>query len=417
MRDRKRLLFVAEDVTLAQVVRLVTLARALDSKAYEIHFACARFPDFVFADTAFVPHVIDTLSPEAASRALQAGRRLYETSTLLRYIEAETRLIEQVRPDLVVGDFRLSLSTSAELMGVPSAALINAYWSPFARRESFPVPDHPIVRWFGEELTERYFPRALPSVFKHFASPVNAARKRHGLAEVGSLLEVLTHADYTLYPDDPVLTPVEGAPASHVFLGPVTWQPEAPELPLDALWPAEARTRPLIYATLGSSGDTGVLPVVLEALEQLPVRAVVATAGRSEPERVPPNVRIVDFARGADLARQARVVITNGGSASGYQALQEGTPVLGLPSNLDQYLATQAIVAAGAGLMVRARQATVHALAAALDRMLSDERMREVARAIAQRFRERDARTLFDAWVTSALASARSSDAGAQRQK
>jgi len=131
---KKRLLFVAENVTLAQVVRLVTLARGLPRDSYDVHFACSEFPALVFAATHFTQHRIDTLAPELAAKALQAGRRLYEKSTLLRYVGAETRLIDAVRPDLVIGDFRLSLSTSAELRGVPSAVLTNSYWSPFARR-------------------------------------------------------------------------------------------------------------------------------------------------------------------------------------------------------------------------------------------------------------------------------------------
>ena len=41
--SRRRVLFVAENVTLAQCVRLVTLARALDPQAYEVHFASSEF--------------------------------------------------------------------------------------------------------------------------------------------------------------------------------------------------------------------------------------------------------------------------------------------------------------------------------------------------------------------------------------
>ena len=50
---RPRILFVAEAVTLAQVVRLATLARGLDPARYEVHFASARFDELVFAGTAF----------------------------------------------------------------------------------------------------------------------------------------------------------------------------------------------------------------------------------------------------------------------------------------------------------------------------------------------------------------------------
>lgn len=404
---RRRILFVAENVTLAQCVRLVALSRALDPERYELHFASSEFPDLVFAGTPLIRHQITTLAPEAAARALETGRRLYETADLLRYIEAERQLIRQLRPSLVVGDFRLSLSTSAELERVPSAVLINAYWSPFALRESFPVPDHPIIGFLGEALTEQYFPRAIPHVFRHFARPINAARARHGLAPVGSLLEVLTHGSFTLYPDDPWLTPLEGAPSEHRFLGPVCWQPElGGDLGGDAddPWSHLPRERPRVYVTLGSSGALRLLPMVVEALASLPVAAVIATAGRASLGTLPPHLLARPFVRGADVARAAALVISNGGSTTGYQALGEGTPVLGLPSNFDQHLATEAIDRAGAGVSLKARSASVEQIRSTVQRALADAALAQGAKTLAARFARHDAAAAFRALVELATA-------------
>ncbi len=407
-QPRRRVLFVAENVTLAQCVRLVTLARALESDEHEVHFACSEFSELVFSGTRFVQHRIASLSPEAATRALEAGQRLYEKADLLKYIDAERRLIDAVRPDLVIGDFRLSLSTSAELQGVPSAVLINAYWSPFARRSSFPVPDHPIIGWLGEAMTEKYFPKAIPHVFRHFASPINAARARHGLAPVGSLLEVLTHGDYTLHPDDPWLTPVDGAPSRHRFLGHVPWQPDAAFVTADGdssdPWGGLDPARPRIYVTLGSSGALRLLPRVIEALASLPVAAVISTAGRMEVGALPSHLKARAFVRGADAARDAALVISNGGSTTGYQALSQGTPLLGLPSNFDQYLAMEAIERVGAGISVRARQATTESIRAAVTRALEDATLRSGAQKVAEHFAERDFSALFRRFVNEATA-------------
>jgi UDP:flavonoid glycosyltransferase YjiC (YdhE family) len=408
MSSKLRVLFVAENVTLAQCVRLVTLARGLDEARHEVHFACSEFSELVFAGTNFIRHPITSLSPDAAARALQAGRRLYEKSHLLRYIEDERRLLDSVRPALVVGDFRLSLSTSAELGGVPSAVLINAYWSPYARRAGFPVPDHPILGWLGEALTERYFPRAIPHVFRHFAAPLNAARASFGLAPVGDLLEMLTHGSFTLYPDDPWLTPLDAAPDSHRCIGPVFWQPElageADDTELERLLASE---RPVIYVTLGSSGVLELLPQVVDALAQLPVAAVVATAGRTRLGHLPPNVLARAFVRGANVARRAALVISNGGSTTGYQALSQGTPVLGLPSNFDQFLATQAIDAAGAGVSIKARQVSTARLTAEIERALADRSLSAGAHAVAQSFARLDSAACFRAFVAEVAAGAR----------
>src|SRR5690606_22598052 len=89
MPNERRILFVSECVTLAQVVRLVVLARALDPARYEVHFASGEFSPLVFAGTSFVRHELETVDARRVLAALEAGKRLYEKSTLERYVAAE----------------------------------------------------------------------------------------------------------------------------------------------------------------------------------------------------------------------------------------------------------------------------------------------------------------------------------------
>jgi UDP:flavonoid glycosyltransferase YjiC (YdhE family) len=395
---RPRILFVSENVTLAQVVRLFVLARALPASEYEVHFASSGFDPLVFEGSNFFQHHLFTLDRERVLGAMEAGKRLYEKKALRKYVEHELELFDEVKPDLVVGDFRLSLAVSAPLYGVRHATLINAYWSPYYQRDGFPVPDHPIVRLLGEEMTEKYFPLAIPQVFAHFASPLNALRRDYKLPEIGSLLETLVCGDDTLYVDEPSLTPLHAAPPSHRFLGPVLWSPRVPLPPgLD-----DGDPRPLVYVTLGSSGRVDALAHVLRALARLPVRAVVATAGRCELNGLPDNVRAYPFVPGDELSRRASVVISNGGSTTSYQALAEGTPVVGLPSNFDQYLAMTAIERAGAGVLVKARRATEETVFDAVARVLGDESFGTAAKAIAARFAALDSGAEFRFFVRSA---------------
>jgi UDP:flavonoid glycosyltransferase YjiC (YdhE family) len=364
----QRVLFVAEAVTLAQVVRLVTLARALDAARYEVHFASAAFDPRVFAPGEFVRHPITSASPREVERALERGTRLYSQRTLARYVDDDLRLLDQVEPALVVGDLRWSLLVSAPLRGVTHAALVNAYWSPHAVRARFPMPDHPLVRLLGEEIAARGFPRALPFVFRHFARPLDALRRRHGLAPLGGLRELLTAGDLTLYADAPALVPVDPLPPTHHFLGHVGW---APRVALPAWWDRLDPARRCVYVTLGSSGRVAALPGVVAALARLPVDVLVATAGRAALPGAPENVHVADLLPGDVAARRAAVVVSNGGSSTGYQALAEGRPVVGLPWNLDQYLAMSAIEDAGAGALVRGGsadpEAVRRAVVAALD--------------------------------------------------
>jgi UDP:flavonoid glycosyltransferase YjiC (YdhE family)/uncharacterized protein (DUF2141 family) len=390
---RKRILFVAESVTLAQVVRLVSLARSLDVRAYDVHFASASFPDFIFAGTTFARHALDSIGQDRIESALRSGRRLYGTRVLRRYVRDDLALFDVAQPDVVIGDFRLSLPVSAPLWGVPHVAIANAYWSPYSTRRDFPLPDHPMVRLLGEERAARHFPKALPYVFAHFARPVNALRRAHHLPPIGSLPHVLTYGDYVLYADTPLLAPTSGTPEHHEYLGPVAWSPGglAPDFG-DA-----SAEHPMVYVTLGSSGNVAVLPIVIEALASLPLTAVVATAGRARIAEPPTNVRVTDFVPGDVAARRSRLVISNGGSTTGYQALAEGAPVLGIASNLDQFLAMRGIVAAGAGEVLRASTLSVSRVRESVADMIATDAYRERARVVqkdianwsfASRFRE-----------------------------
>jgi UDP:flavonoid glycosyltransferase YjiC (YdhE family) len=365
----KRILFVAEAVTLAQVVRLATLARALDPRRYEVHFASARFDELVFGGAPFARHPIFSLAPELVESRVARGQRLYGRRTLARYLSEERALLAAVRPDLVVGDLRLSLAVSAPLEGVPHACLINAYWSPRAERDGWPMPDHPIVRWLGVERAAAHFPKALPFLFRHFAAPVNDLRRAHGLPEIGDLPNVLTHGDHVLYPDVPGLTPVRALAPRERYLGPVLW---SPPVPLPPWWGELAPERATVYVTLGSSGRVRALPLVVEAAASLGCQVLVATAGRATLTDLPRHVYVADYLPGHLAARRAQVVVSNGGSTTSYQALAEGRPVLGVPSNLDQYLAMSAIERAGAGLHLRAAALTREQVRGALERLLGD---------------------------------------------
>ncbi len=393
---RRKILFVSENVTLAQVVRLVVLAGSLDPERYDVHFAASEFPPFVFAGRRFEQHSLFTIDKDVVFKALAAGKRIYEERTLERYVEAELSLFDRVQPDLVVGDFRLSLATSTAVARVHHATLINAYWSPFAVRQEFPVPDHPIVKLLGERMTTKYFPVAMPKVFSHFASPVNRLRRKHGLPAIGSLLEVLTHGDHTLYVDTPSLVPVENAPETHRFLGPVIW---SPDLPLDPKIAERPQGRPLIYVTLGSSGSLDVLPLVIDALADLPVDVVLSTLGRFCERSLPPHFSVHSLVPGDQVARRAALVISNGGSTTSYQALAEGTPVIGLPSNLDQYLAMTHMAKTGAAALVRARTATTRQIRDEVVKLLDDPGAKRAAEGVRDDFSTHDSARAFRQFV------------------
>jgi UDP:flavonoid glycosyltransferase YjiC (YdhE family) len=353
--ERKCILFIAEAVTLAHVARPLVLAQSLDPAQYEIHFACAKRFNFAFEKTNFRRWEVNSIPSEQFLRALASGSRLYNYRTLEHYVDDDLRIIRDVRPDLIVGDFRLSLAVSAAVAKVPYAALTNAYWSPYSVAKSFPLPGVPISRILGYHFSNSFFQLTRPLIFAYHAQPLNRLRKKYGFPELGSLLDVYTYGDYTLYADPPEFIPTQDLPANHRFLGHIDW---SPEIPLPDWWTNLPPGTPVVYVNLGSSGPAYLLPIVIAALDKLPVTVIMATAGRWQPTSLPANVQSCDYLPGNDAVRRATLVICNGGSPSVYQALGHGVPVIGIADNMDQLLSMQAAERNRTGILLRAANVT-----------------------------------------------------------
>ncbi|MGC3975200.1 MAG: glycosyltransferase [Nitrospira sp.] len=347
---KPRILFLAEAVTLAHVARAVSLARSLDPDHYEVHLACDRRYHQLFESVPAVVHPIRTISGQHFQDRLRRGDPLYRKEDIHRYVEDDLRLLAQLRPDAVVGDFRLSLSVSARVAAVPYLTVTNAHWSPFARQH-FVVPELAITDRFGPRIGQALFTLMRPFVFAQQGYALNQVRRDYGLpALTYSLPHQFTDADVTLYADVPELVPTFHRPPHHHYLGPVLWSPDS----VPPWWDSLPDAGRMAYVTLGTSGRADLLPLILEALERLGIQALVSTAGRSIPGRLPPGTRVAHYLPGQAAAARADLVICNGGSATVYQALAAGKPVLGIPNNLDQYLMMDYVRRSGAGDYLRA---------------------------------------------------------------
>ncbi len=397
MQARRRILFLAEAVTLAHLARPRALAGALEPGRYELHLAAAPRWPVVDREVFEGVHPLASIPPERFQGALARGVPAYDLPTLEAYLREDLALLERLRPDLVVGDFRLSLCVSAPLAGVPCATLANLYWSPRARRP-FPVPELPLTRALGPSLGGWLFRLARPAAFALHAAPLERLRRRHGLPRLGGLLEAYTWGDHTLYADWPGLLAHAPLGPTERCLGPVQW---APSVPLPPGWEAwlEAEEPPLVYLNLGSSGAGRLLPLLLAALGGLPCRVAAATAGRPLPPHLPPNARVAEYLPGERLAARAALVVCNGGSPAAYQALAAGTPVLALPSNLDQHLMAQALEALGCARVLRPEGLGAEAFARAVEALLEEEGPWAAARRVAAELARWDAGAAFAAFV------------------
>ena len=335
-------------MSLAHVVRPLVLAQSLDPREYEIHFACdKRYQSLISA----VPHIrywpIRSFPSEIFTAAADYGIFPLSRNDLDDYVTQERRLLTELRPSLVISDFRFTVSISAALTNTPHAAIANVHWSPFRLLAFDANPGFNLPSVSSEKKGK--FAKRIPAT-----ELINSCRQSYGVSSVSHFLQFYTGNDYTLYVDSPGLVETMPLPEGHFFLGPVLW---SPELPKPTWWGKWNSDLPVVYLTLGSTGDATLLPSLIQYLQDLPVTILVATAGKTDVAAAVAasnNVYVSDFLPGMEAAHIAAVTICNGGSGTAYQALSQGTPVVGLWGNIDQYLTAMIVKHHGAGLCCRA---------------------------------------------------------------
>lgn len=175
------------------------------------------------------------------------------------------------------------------------------------------------------------------------------------------------------------------------------------EFRLEPSWDGD---RALIYVSfgtvLGHLGEAiGVYRCALDAVEGLPARVLV-TVGRATDLAslgpIPDNVRVERWVPQAAVLREAELVVSHGGSGTTFGALAAGVPVVMCPLFADQPRNAAAIERAGAGLVVRGREAQgglrslgpehVAPLRKSIERVLGDPSYRRAAARIAAEMAE-----------------------------
>jgi UDP:flavonoid glycosyltransferase YjiC (YdhE family) len=352
----KKILFVGEAICLAHVGRPAVLARWAKEAGYDVAFACGE----AYAQTASAeglkPLSLQTVSVETNRRRLAEGKFFYTADEIVAYAKADAELLQAFRPDLVVTDLRLSMTIAAQKVGVPQLALVNAHWSPGGNYR-LPAPNTGIFRYMPSAWRDALFGALTPLAMKYFPKPLDEAYRRCGLKPSADMRRHYTAGDYCAYLDLPELFPIQRMPHGHFYLGPLAWTPKnLPPPPLDEL----SADRPLVYVSMGSSGDESVLPAVLQATAAAGFQIVLSGLGEKEAAELRRSVPELNgrFATAkcfdpAPVLRRATLTICHGGSGTVYQSLAHGVPVVSLPDNPDQGLIARQVTTAGAGVWVR----------------------------------------------------------------
>ena len=324
----------------------------LDLEMYDIYLASN--PKFkILSPKEGVTFIdITCLDDVQFSEDVRQAVPFYDPYTFEKHIDEDIRVMNLVQPDVVIGDFRHSLSVSCRLKKIKYINITNAYWSPDISMH-YPLPESPIIRRLGERcagwLLGPLIPLAVKFNFFKMAFALRKSFRRVGLF-FWDYRQVITDGDVTLFCETPALVPLKKKQDRENFVGPFVW---SMPVPLPDWWSQLDPTRKRIFLTLGSSGPAESLPMIISQLSKLNVEVIVTLAGKQFEIPAYANVHITNYLPIKEACESSDLIICNGGSPLCHAALSYGVPTIGIVCNNDQLLNMVHIQLRGAGRMLR----------------------------------------------------------------
>ena len=186
----------------------------------------------------------------------------------------------------------------------------------------FDACNHPYYTGFEQLPPEER--RARAEKGKATLAHYNAAARQMNAPEEKSYRSLFA-ADFNILPDLPVLVPPENLPSNYAYMGPLTWKGDGK--PLDPSVVID-ESKPLVYVSMGSSGNSDCLKTLAERLRDSQYQTVITTGNVIESRELKAFERagfyIRDFLPGDKVIRASRktLVICHGGVGTVYQALE-----------------------------------------------------------------------------------------------
>ncbi|MDQ1556590.1 MAG: hypothetical protein QOI02_1592 [Actinomycetota bacterium] len=358
----------------------LTLAAELRRRGHEATVAYGGTARALVTDVPILAVKELALTPEAH---VPPSRWFRSAGELEELVEADIAAIEQVRPDVVVADTRVSAALAAEMLGVPRLELMHF------------LPSHNVRPRFRHGWQNLSGPVGAIARRAHLKAPadaglvevINVVRRRRGLNRVAGLWE---QTDTVACTTTPVLDPGPELPDSWNYVGPILWSAPG-ELPSSLA----DRQRPLVYVTQGSTGSSALLHRAIDELADQPVDVLVTTAHLCDPEELAAradNVVARRYLPGQACMRAADVAVIHGGHLTGCEAHRAGVPVVVLPHAADHWRWASRADRLGTGLPI-APWGPRGSVARGVRRVLRDDRFRSAASAIAQHLVDWDGAT------------------------
>ena len=372
----KKILIMPDGNWLSHTSRPLAVAKILRQIGHNVVFAGEGNYMELPRKNGFQIIPIVTNDPEHGLVVSRSGRvNYYNYEFMNKCVREEMELFEKVKPDLVLTDWRISASTSCELMGIPLAAIMNAAWTNYDTA-NYKAPEHlKITQVLGKQITTWFIPWIKNFILSYDIRPTNRFRRHNGLKPLKNLWEVIK-GDLNLLVDIPEYGPTKDLPSNFHYVGPIFWEPEV-QAPV---WLENLDTeKPTIYFTMGSTGNPSFFEQAIEIFGNTEYQCIVTTAGLIKLNHVPENFFVVDYAPGSKIMEKSDIVVCHGGNGTIYQAMSNGVSIIGIPTMHDQEFNLDRVVDLGIGVHLSELKFKPEHLIEAVEKILSEKSYKENA--------------------------------------
>ena len=373
-----RILAIASSTGLSHIVRTLELARHMRRSGHDVFVGygvgewrkLAHSYGFA-AEPLYEPELGPPFTMGIGSPTIRGLRLSYRS---------ELALIEKIRPNLVIADWRFTAWASASAKGIPAVHLWNANWGMFA--------GHPEVVRHDLSPSYRKVLEAWKAALDAFRSEVDytVGRKEEPHIFRGQL---------NLIPDDPLFRSVD----SSCDRGDLRWI--GPLVPVPTEWSdgRKAATPKLLGIAFGGHH--------LEQLHSMVERAGARSGFqpvdlRSDSHRPSSGAgRVVQFSFFPLNLLECELVVSHGGAGSIYQSIMACKPVLALPQHLEQYDNGIQLERLGIGLCLHPKRQTEEEIQRAILELsfLPMENLRSMATRLRQQRPTECAQQLLERWI------------------
>lgn len=393
---RPTLIFAAETLNLAEVTRMIEIARVA-RRSFECVFpsydGAGRNHALIEAEGFRVVPLEPQLGSAEVERFWQFDRMeafgdFFSEADLARRVESEQALYRELRPVAVVTGFCLSVNLSARVAGIPLVWVAQSTWLlEHARRHGgWPdFADRPLTRLLPDGLREGLGRLLTPAGYWLWARGLNRVGARLGLAPLRG--SAMFEGDHMLLaePEGFSETPVPARLAGRChFVGPLVARLDLPIPPEVAEMP---RDLPIVYFAMGSSGVEGMVRKILGAFEGQPFRVVAPVLNLlgADPGPLPANVVATGWLPADRVNAMAKVAVLHGGIGTLFTACLAGTPIVGIPNgNPEQEYNLGCLVRKGIALRLHQHRLRPGDVVDAVNRLLTDPGANERARSFQQ---------------------------------